>query len=126
MLSTAARAMCATVLPRVRPTIAPRAFASYERTIRNHVRRYRAMVSRFYRPGFFDVFLRPEDEERWGVREAVTSLLAGLFDPKPAVRLKIRAFYALVDLQRRVRLLPRISLPSVFEGSPPAARGDVL
>ena len=97
--------------------LAPSAFASYERTVRNHVRRYRAMVERFYRPGFFDVFLRPEGEERLGVREAVTSLLAGLFDPGPGVRLKIRLFYLLVDLQRRVHLLPRIPLPEVFEGS---------
>jgi len=98
--------------------LAPSAFSSYERTIRNHVRRYRAMVERFYQPGFLDVFLRPEGEARFGLREAVTSLLAGLFDPSPSVRLRLRLFYALVDLQKRLPVVPRLDLPGVFVEPP--------
>jgi flavin-dependent dehydrogenase len=119
----AADALGAALRSRSPDALAPAAFVSYERAVTSHVRSYRAIVERFYRPGFLDVFLRPEGT--MGVREAVTSLLAGLFDPTPVVRFKLRLFYALVDLQMHLRLLPRIELPAVFEGVPPRG-GDLL
>jgi flavin-dependent dehydrogenase len=92
----------------------------YEREVRRHVRGYLRIVSRFYEPRFMDVFLSPGG--RFGLRGAVISLLAGLIEPSAAVRARLELFYAILRLQRVVRLAPEVPLlASLEDGSPPTA-----
>ena len=93
--------------------LSPSTFAGYERKVRRHVRNYTRIVTRFYLPGFMDVFLQPA--ARFRIKESVISLLAGLADPPPAVRLRLALFYLIVRLQRRLRFLPGVPLLEVLE-----------
>ena len=93
--------------------LAPGRFAAYERKVRRHVRNYTRIVSRFYEPGFMDLFLQPAG--RFGMRESVISLLAGLVDPPLAVRLRLALFYLAVRLQRRYPLVQPVPLLKVLE-----------
>ncbi len=93
--------------------LAPASFAAYERRVRHHVRTYLRLVRRFYEPGFLDLFL--QSETRYGIREAVISLLAGMADPPLAMRARIACFYAATRLQRSMRLAPPLALLRVLE-----------
>ncbi|OLC54998.1 MAG: hypothetical protein AUH92_03110 [Acidobacteria bacterium 13_1_40CM_4_69_4] len=96
--------------------LSPSTFAAYERRVRRHVRVYTRIVSRFYQPGFLDVFLRPG--ERFRIREAVVSLLAGMADPTPPVRLRLWCFYFVIRMQQAWRLNPPVPLLGVLERPP--------
>ena len=96
--------------------LSPRVFADFARKVRHHVRTYSRIVSRFYEPGFMDIFLRPS--ARWRVRESVISLLAGNSEPSLAVRLRLAYFYSVLRIHRRFRLAPPVTLFKVLEGPP--------
>jgi len=96
-----------------RGDLSPSVFAAYERKVRHHVAAYSRIVSRFYEPGFMDIFLQPSS--RFGIKESVISLLAGLADPPPMVKLRLNWFYTIVRLQRLIGLVPRVPLLSVLE-----------
>lgn len=93
--------------------LSPSVFAQYERKVRRHVGVYMRIVSRFYEPGFMDIFLQPST--RFGIKRSVISLLAGLAEPPPMVRLRLAWFYTLVRLQRRIGFVPRVPLLGVLE-----------
>ena len=93
--------------------LSPAVFASYERKVHHHVAAYTRIVSRFYEPGFMDIFLRPS--ARFGLKEAVISLLAGMADPPPLVSLRLRWFYTIVTLQQRLGFVPKVPLLGVLE-----------
>ena len=94
--------------------LSPSVFASYERAVRRHVRGYTRIVSRFYQPGFMDVFLAPSS--RFKIKEAVISLLAGLSEPSLPVAFRIWCFYTVVALHRRIGIVPRrVPLLGVLE-----------
>jgi flavin-dependent dehydrogenase len=92
------------------------AFLPYERKVQHHVRAYTRIVSRFYEPRFMDVFLSPA--KRYGLREAVTSLLAGQMEPSPMVAARLAIFYGIVRLQRVVRICPDVPLLAALEEAP--------
>jgi flavin-dependent dehydrogenase len=96
--------------------LSERVFADFERKVRHHVRTYTKIVSRFYEPGFMDIFLRPS--ARFHIRESVISLLAGLSEPSLPVRLRLAAFYSVLRIHRRFRLAPPVTLFKVLEGPP--------
>ncbi len=96
--------------------LSPRVFADFARKVRHHVRTYTRIVSRFYEPGFMDIFLRPS--ARFHVRESVISLLAGLSEPTLPVRLRLAYFYSVLRIHRRFRLAPPVTLFKVLEGPP--------
>ncbi|HEU5180017.1 MAG TPA: FAD-dependent oxidoreductase [Candidatus Polarisedimenticolia bacterium] len=96
--------------------LSPRVFADFARKVRHHVRTYTRIVSRFYEPGFMDIFLRPS--ARFRVRESVISLLAGNSEPSLAVRLRLAYFYSVLRIHRRFRLTPPVTLYKVLEGPP--------
>ena len=98
-------------------SLAPHAFASYERRVRRHVRTYSQLVTQFYSPGFMDLFLQPS--ARFRIKEAVISLMAGMFDPPPAIRTRLACFYLAVRLQRSLNLFPRVPLMRVLESEAP-------
>jgi len=99
-------------------SLAPRIFAGYERRVRRHVRTYSQLVTHFYSAGFMDLFLQPS--ARFGIREAVISLMAGMFDPPLAIRARLGYFYLAVRLQRSFNVFPRVPLMRVLEAERPS------
>ncbi len=98
-------------------SLAPRHFAGYSRKVERHIRTYMQLVTRFYGPGFLDLFLQPQAESR--TTRAVISLLAGMVDPPLAMRARLWWFYLAVRLQRSLPLRPRVPFLSVLENAPP-------
>lgn len=82
-----------------------RRFAAYERLVRTRYHHFRRFAVGFYNPSFRDLWFRRN--RRWGIYEAVLSVLAGNWRPSLAVRLRIRLFFALVTLQRALPIAPR-------------------
>jgi FADH2-dependent halogenase len=82
-----------------------RRFARYERLVRARYHHFRRFAVGFYNPHFRDLWFRRT--KRWGVYEAVLSVLAGNWRPSRATRLRIRLFFALVALQRVLPIAPR-------------------
>jgi flavin-dependent dehydrogenase len=82
-----------------------RRFAAYERLVRVRYHHFRRFAVGFYNPNFRDLWFRRT--KRWGVYQAVLSVLAGNWRPSLAVRLRIRLFFTLVALQRAVPIAPR-------------------
>jgi len=93
--------------------LAPSAFAGYEREVRRHLRTYLRFVTRFYEPGFIDLFLQPT--ARLHIKEAVTTLMAGKADPPLGVRARLGFFYLALWLQRSFGMFPRVPLMGVLE-----------
>jgi FADH2-dependent halogenase len=82
-----------------------RRFAAYERLVRSRYHHFRRFAVGFYNPHFRDLWFRRT--KRWGVYEAVLSVLAGNWRPSLATRLRIRLFFTLVALQRVLPIAPR-------------------
>jgi len=99
--------------------LSPRVFRPYRRRVTRSLRRYTGLVERFYRPGFMDVFLNPT--ERFGLKGAVITLLAGCSHPKLSLRLRLGLFYAVLRAQRHLNLVPPVPLMSTLE---PEATGQ--
>ena len=94
-------------------SLAPSAFAAYERTVRRHLRTYLGFVTRFYEPGFVDLFLQPT--ARMHIKEAVITLMAGKADPPVGVRARLGFFDLALWLQRSFGMFPRVPLLGVLE-----------
>jgi FADH2-dependent halogenase len=80
-------------------------FREYGERVRERYHHFRRFAVGFYDPPFRDLWFRRE--RRTGIYEAVLSVLAGNWRPSLATRLRIRAFFALVALQRFVPIAPR-------------------
>jgi FADH2-dependent halogenase len=83
-----------------------RALAGFERTVRRRYRHFRRFAGGFYDPAFRDLFF--SRTSRWGVYEAVLSVLAGNWRPTLGTRLRLHVFFLLVKLQRHLKLAPRV------------------
>jgi geranylgeranyl reductase family protein len=81
-------------------------FMGYERWLRRGVGVYRKFVRGFYHPEFVEVLLQPSD--RFGLRGAVTSLLAGYGVDRLDVAWRVALFRALTRVNRHVALVPRL------------------
>jgi hypothetical protein len=99
--------------------LSPARFSDYEKKVRRHLAQYTRIVSRFYQPGFMDLFLRPAT--RFGITESVISLLAGVPEPTLSVRCRLAIFYSAIRLHRSFRLAPPIPLLKVLERIPAGA-----
>jgi flavin-dependent dehydrogenase len=82
-----------------------RRFTTYERLVRTRYHHFRRFAVGFYDPNFRDLWFRRT--KRWGVYQAVLSVLAGNWRPSLAVRLRIGLFFTLVALQRVIPIAPR-------------------
>jgi flavin-dependent dehydrogenase len=82
-----------------------RRFTAYERLVRTRYHHFRRFAVGFYDPNFRDLWFRRT--KRWGVYQAVLSVLAGNWRPSLAVRLRIGLFFTLVALQRVIPIAPR-------------------
>jgi flavin-dependent dehydrogenase len=80
-------------------------FAAYNRIQRRRYKFFRRFVRGFYDPAFRDLFFTPTN--RFGILNAILSVLAGNWQPSFHVRLKLEAFFALVFVQRIFPLTPR-------------------
>jgi flavin-dependent dehydrogenase len=90
-------------------------FMGYERWVRRAVGAYRRFVRGFYQPAFADVLLHPSD---WmGLRQAVTSLLAGYGVDRLDVAWRVALFRALTQINRHVALVPRLSDPGAHHAA---------
>jgi flavin-dependent dehydrogenase len=78
-------------------------FAGYERRVVRRYRHFRRFAVGFYDAPFRDLFLNPQ--ARFGLFQAVLSILAGNWRPSLKTRLRISLFFALVGIQRRVPVL---------------------
>lgn len=83
-----------------------RRFTAYERAIRKRYRYFRRFAVGFYDPAFRDVFF--VRDAPFGIRRAVVSVLAGNWRPSLATRLRVAAFFLLIEVQRRVGFAPRL------------------
>jgi flavin-dependent dehydrogenase len=89
-----------------RGDLSRRAFARFERTVRQRYRYFRRFACGFYDPAFRDLFFARS--RRFGIYEAVLSVLAGNWRPSPLTHARIACFFGLVALQKRFTLAPRV------------------
>lgn len=82
-------------------------FADYERYVARSVSAYREFVRGFYNPEFAEVMMHPSD--KFQLRQAVTSLLAGHGLEKWALSWRIALFRAITLANRRLPLTPRLA-----------------
>jgi flavin-dependent dehydrogenase len=90
-----------------------RRFRSFERTVVRRYRYFRRFAVGFYDPAFRDLFLSPTS--KFGLFEAVLSVLAGNWRPSLSVRSRLWLFFMLVAIQRAVPLAPRHLRPRLAD-----------
>jgi len=80
-------------------------FRGYEKLVRKRYHHFRRFAVGFYNPNFRDLwFMR---STRFGLYEAVLSVLAGNWRPSLVTQLRIRLFFTLVRLQHFLPIAPR-------------------
>jgi flavin-dependent dehydrogenase len=84
-------------------------FRDYEQRLVRRYHHFRRFAVGFYNPAFRDLFFSPSS--RFGIYEAVLSVLSGNWRPSWKTRLRLHAFFVLVALQRFVPLAPRQRQP---------------
>jgi hypothetical protein len=93
--------------------LSARRFAAYERRLVRRYYHFRRFATGFYDPSFRDLFF--SRSSRFGVYEAVLSVLGGNWRPSLRTRMRLRLFFILVALQRLVplarRFRPALPLP---------------
>jgi flavin-dependent dehydrogenase len=82
-------------------------FVEYERGMRRLVATYTELVKGFYRPEFGELLLHPSD--RFGLRRAVTSLLAGHGTDRFDIAWRVALFHQIVRANKHFPLVPRLS-----------------
>jgi len=89
-----------------------RRFGRYVRDVRRRYHHFRRFVIGFYDPSFRDLWFTPES--RFGIYEAVLSVLAGNWRPSFATRLRLALFFGLVAVQRIFPIAPRTTGPGLM------------
>jgi 2-polyprenyl-6-methoxyphenol hydroxylase-like FAD-dependent oxidoreductase len=84
-------------------------FAAYEEVVRKRYHHFRRFAVGFYDPAFRALWFAPSS--RFGIYEAVLSILAGNWRPSLATRLRIGLFFFLVAVQRVVPVVARRPRP---------------
>ena len=90
-----------------------RTFVAFERRVVKRYQYFRRFAVGFYDPAFRDLFLSPTS--KFGLFEAVLSVLAGNWRPSFAIRSRLWLFFALVAVQRAVPLAPRHLRPRLAD-----------
>jgi flavin-dependent dehydrogenase len=89
-------------------------FAAYERALERRYRHFRRFAVGFYDPSFRDLFFTRSS--RFGIYEAVLSVLAGNWRPSRGTRLRLALFFGLVALQRVLPIAPRSPRARAWSG----------
>ncbi len=84
-------------------------FAAYERRLVRRYHHFRRFATGFYDPAFRDLFF--SRSSRFGIYEAVLSVLGGNWRPSLVTRIRLGAFFALVALHRLNRRINRPATP---------------
>ncbi len=90
--------------------LSARRFRAFERRVVRRYHHFRRFAVTFYTPAFREVFLNPQS--RFGIFEAVLSVLAGNWRPSLGTRLRVQAFFLIVA---GVRLARRRSAGAIVE-----------
>jgi len=85
--------------------VSARRFDRYARDVRKRYHHFRRFATGFYDPAFRDLWLTPQG--RFGIYEAVLSVLAGNWRPSVPTRLRLRLFFLLVAVQRVLPIVAR-------------------
>jgi flavin-dependent dehydrogenase len=80
-------------------------FSEYERTINARYHHFRRFAAGFYTPAFRDLFF--SQSAKFGIYEAVLSVLGGNWRPSWKTRLRLSTFFMLVSLQRFLPIASR-------------------
>jgi flavin-dependent dehydrogenase len=89
-----------------------RRFGPYERQVRQRYHHFRRFAVGFYDPAFRDLWFTRSN--RFGLYQAILSVLAGNWRPSFATRARIQLFFMLVALQRAIPLAPRSARAKVL------------
>jgi flavin-dependent dehydrogenase len=89
-----------------------RRFGSYERRVRQRYHHFRRFAVGFYDPAFRELWFTRSN--RFGLYQAILSVLAGNWRPSLATRARIELFFMLVALQRAIPLAPRSARTKVL------------
>ena len=89
-------------------------FAGYERTLSRRYHHFRRFAVGFYDPAFRDLFFTRS--ARFGIYEAVLSVLAGNWRPTLGTRLRLALFFGLVALQRVLPIAVRSHSAAAWSG----------
>jgi FADH2-dependent halogenase len=90
------------------------AFVDYERGMRRLVATYTDFVKGFYRPEFGALLLHPSD--RFGLRRAVTSLLAGHGTDRFDIAWRVALFHQIARAKQHFPRVPRLPERRAFRG----------
>jgi 2-polyprenyl-6-methoxyphenol hydroxylase-like FAD-dependent oxidoreductase len=93
--------------------LSARRFAGYEALVRRRYHHFRRFAVGFYNPHFRDLWFRRSS--RFGLYEAVLSIISGNWRPSLATRVRIGVFFALVALQRLLPIAPRTAGAAALE-----------
>jgi FADH2-dependent halogenase len=104
-----------------RGDLSARIFADYERQVRGRYHHFRRFAVGFYDPAFRDLWFTPN--KRFGIYNAIVSVLAGNWRPGLATRLRIALFFALVALRRRTLKAQGAGALDAPRGGAPRAAG---
>ena len=99
-------ARCAIEALNTNQTLTP-AMHRYERDTRSTMVRFWDFIERYYTPSFVDLFLQPSSF--LGLPSGINAVLAGRPDLPFSVRWRLKVFFLLVWLQKRLPVVPRIS-----------------
>ena len=87
-----------------------RRFVAYERRLVRRYRHFRRFVIGFYDPAFRSLFF--SRSSRFGIYEAVLSVLAGNWRPSMKTRIRLEAFFIVVALKRlKMRMSAKALVP---------------
>lgn len=86
-----------------------RGMEAYEKTTLRNMQTYRDLIIGFYRPGFFELLVHPE-EKLLRLPCALNAILAGRLDQRWSIRWRICVFQALARLQDMLPIVPRTGL----------------
>ncbi len=81
-------------------------FKTYERRTYRAMDFYWEMVEGFYTKPFMELFMNPRD--KWDLPSAIVALLAGELEGGWKMAWRMRLFFILVRLQKKIPLVPRI------------------
>lgn len=87
-----------------RGDLSARRFRRFDGRQRQRYRAFRRFVRGFYTPAFRDVFFSPNPPS--SIFRSVVTVLAGYWRPSAGTRLGVALFFAVIALQRRIRLFP--------------------
>ncbi len=94
-------------------------FGAYETRLVTRYKYFRRFAAGFYDPAFRDLFFSPS--ARFGMYEAVLSVIAGNWRPSLAMRLRLACFFLLVGIQRWLPIAPRLVVVPIPRPDSPAA-----